>query len=239
MFNSLQDDIVKTIEQAGTASVREIMDALAMDYRDPREREKVNSLLYGELRSIVIRDKNEDGLHTWRIKTRDFEAAKGLEIMFYTELTGRSVVDEEEISLDTKIENRRKRKVYHLDIAITRNSQRYNIEIDGFEHIRADALLSIQEQIAKKEDVQVDIDWMDHESSYVNYQRIDRKPVYQWLNAHPNWCIRYHEELLWPHDLTRNIWLIENGWRIIRFWNFEVKNEMDRCMQDVKALLKG
>ena len=43
--------------------------------------------------------------------------------------------------------------------------------------------------------------------------------------------------MLFIHDITRNIWLIENGWRVMRFWNFEVKDEMERCISDFKALI--
>ncbi len=234
----LREDVVKTIEDAGAVSVREIMDSLSLNYRDPEEREKINSLLYGELRPLVIRDKNEDGMPIWRLKGDSFEAAKGLEIMFYAELSRRPFFEKVESSLDTKIENRRKRKIYHLDIAVSHDNHYLDIEIDGYEHIRADALYSIQNQIEEKgEHCEVVIDWMDNESSYVKYQDIDRQKVYKWCSAHPEWCIRYHEELLWPHDIMRNMWLIENGWKIIRFWNFEIKNSMKRCIKDVEDII--
>lgn len=234
----LREDVVRAIERAGTVSVREIMDSLSLNYRDPKEREKVNSLLYGELRPLVIRDKNEDGMPTWRLKGDEFEAAKGLEIMFYAKLLQQPFFAEAESSLETKVENRRKRKIYHLDIAVSYQNTYLDIEIDGYEHIRADALYSIQQQIGEKgEHCDIEIDWMDHESSYVQYQDIDRKKVYTWCSTHPEWCIRYHEELLWPHDITRNMYLIDNGWRIIRFWNFEIKNAMNRCIKDVEDIL--
>lgn len=236
--NSLQERVLAIIEDSGPVSIREIMELLSMNYRDPQEREKINSLLYGVMRSQVIRDKNEDGLHTWRLKTADFEASKGLEVLLHTELTKRKLLADCTSSLEIQVENRRYRKLYHLDIAIEKNGQKFDIEVDGFEHIRADAMISIQRQIEENgQDHMIEIDWMDHERSYVRYDQIDKSIVYKWLNAHPNWCIRYHEELLWPHDINRNIWLIENGWRIIRFWNFEVKNELDRCVEDVKEFI--
>lgn len=235
----LREEIVKTIEQAGAISVREIMDSLSLDYRDPKERERVHSLLYGELREFVIRDKNEDGMPTWRLKRDEFEPAKGLEIMFYTELLQCPFFSRVQSSLDTKVENRRKGKVYHLDIAVIDNETHLDIEIDGFEHIRADALYSIQKQIADNgESCEIEIDWMDNERSYVDFKEIDRQLVYKWCTANPQWCVRYHEELLWPHDINRNIYLIEQGWKIIRFWNFEIKNSMKRCIQDIEEIIK-
>jgi len=238
--NSLPDRVYKIIEESGPISVRGIMEFLSMNYRNPQEREQINSLLYGVMRSQVIRDKNEDGLHTWRIKGAHFEAAKGLEVMFYTELIKQHIISEETAQLDMQVEHRRARKVYHLDISVEKENQKFDIEIDGFEHLRADAMNSIQRQIEENgEDQMIEIDWMDHERSFVRYDQIDKQVVYKWCNGHPNWCIRFHEELLWPHDISRNIWLIDNGWRIIRFWNFEIKNEMERCVDDVKSFIKG
>ncbi len=232
---SLEDKILDTL-QDGPISTKDILKRLSLDLS---QRERVHSVLYGSLRGSVIRDKDMYGQHTWRLKGFGFEASKGLEVQFYTELLKKKVFSAEESSLDYTIENPRKRKVYHLDIAIMQNDQKYDIEIDGYEHLRADAMSSIGMQIAKKgENAEIEIDWMDHERSYVDFNSIDKQQVYRWCSTHIDWCIRYHEELIWPHDITRNMWLIENGWQVIRFWNFEIKQDLDRCVREVKEWME-
>ncbi len=234
----LVDKVVKVFKEKGPVTIRQLLEQLSLDPKDPKDREKINSLLYGELRSLVIRDKDENGCQTWRLKGNSFEAAKGLEVKFYTELLKRKIITQENSQLDLAIEHPRKRKVYHLDIAVVTPEQKYNIEIDGYEHMRADAMDSMQRQIEKKgEKCEIDIDWMDHERSYVDFKRIDNKIVYKWCANNISWCIRYHEELLWPHDITRNIWLIENGWCVMRFWNFEIRDDLERCIRDVRELI--
>lgn len=232
---SLEDKILASLKD-GPLSTKGILQRLSLDLS---QREQVNSLLYGSLHTSVIRDKDEKGQHTWRLKGFGFEAAKGLEVQFYTELMKHKIFSEKESSLDYTIENPKKRKVYHLDIAVVKNDRKYDVEVDGYEHLRADAMSSIDSQLAKKgENTEIEIDWMDHERSYVNFDSIDKQRVYRWCSTHIDWCIRYHEELIWPHDITRNLWLIENGWQVIRFWNFEIKRDMDRCVQDVKSWMK-
>src|SRR5476651_1089906 len=94
--------------------------------------------------------------------------------------------------------------------------------------MRADARMSIQKQIAKQGTrTEIVIDWMDNETSYADFKAIDSSTVFKWCAMNREWCIRYHEELLKPHDITRNIWLIEQGWKVIRFWNFEIKEERE------------
>jgi hypothetical protein len=231
---SLEDKIIDVLKD-GPLSTKEILERLSLKLSD---KEKINSLLYGKLKAAVIRDKDEHGYHLWRRKGIGFEASKGLEVKLYAELIERKILTPETSSMDFTIENPRKRKVYHLDIAVIEGDQKFDIEIDGYEHIRADAMYSIGQQIKERGDnAEIEIDWMDHERSYVDFKAIDKQTVYKWCSTHIDWCIRYHEELLWPHDITRNMWLIENGWRVIRFWNFEVKKDLNRCINDIKNIL--
>jgi hypothetical protein len=233
---SLEDKVLEALKD-GPVSTKEILKRLSLRLSD---KEKVNSLLYGDLRASVIRDKDENGQHTWRLKGMGFEASKGLEVQFYKELLKHKIISEENSSLDYTIENPRKRRVYHLDIAVVGAEQNFDIEIDGYEHLRADAMYSIAQQLEKNgDDAEIEIDWMDHERSYVNFESIDKQRVYRWCSTHVDWCIRYHEELIWPHDITRNMWLIENGWRVIRFWNFEIKRDMERCVKDVEEWMRN
>lgn len=235
MFGKSLEDKVIDVLKDGPLSTKEILERLSLKLSD---REKVNRLLYSDLRASVIRDKDISGQHTWRLKGDGFEASKGLELLLYTELLKRKIISKENSSTDYTIENPRKRKVYHLDIAVVQGERTFDIEVDGYEHLRADAMYSIGQQIKKYgDDVEIEIDWMDHERSYVDFASIDKQSVYKWCSTHIDWCIRYHEELLWPHDITRNMWLIENGWQVIRFWNFEVKHDLERCLQDVRGIL--
>jgi hypothetical protein len=229
-INKLQDKILTSLQQHTILSSRQLADQLR------RDKEEINSLLYGPLRTLVIRDKDERGYPVWRLRTQAFEAAKGLEVQFYTELLKRKIVTEDNSQLDYPIEHPKYKKVYHLDIAIFAHAQKYDIEIDGFEHMRADAIQSIGSQLARKgeQTKEIEIDWMDNKTSYAEFKSLDTKSVFRWCSRHLDWCITYHEELIWPHDITRNIWLIENGWRIIRFWNEEIRKNMDRCVQDVR-----
>lgn len=238
MSNNIDNQLLHIIETHGPLSSQQILATLKSQYNICVNKETVNSLLYGQLRGLVIRDKNEKGYPVWRIKRQTFEAAMGLEVLFYDNLLRQKIVTEENSRLDYKVRNPRNNKTYHLDIAIFHGDKKTDIEIDGFEHMRADAMLSIQNQIVKKGDThEIEIDWMDNGTSYVDFKLIDSGRVFKWCTSHRDWCMKYHEELIKPHDITRNVWLIENRWKIIRFWNFEVKNEMDRCIQVVKDVL--
>ena len=93
--------------------------------------------------------------------------------------------------------------------------------------------LAFKNQIRAKKST-ISIDWMDNEKSYVDFRQIDSRLVNQWCNKNLQWCITYHEELLWPHDITRNIFLIDNGWQVMRLWNMEVKNDLARCIAEIK-----
>lgn len=239
MAKDLTPTIFRIIQTEGPISVRAIQSTLRAVYGTNADTEEINSLLYGELHDKLIRDKDEAGYPLWRIKVGTFEAAKGLEVMFCLELLQKNVIRKDEAYLGHKIHNRRNGKTYDLDLAIIKNDLKLDIEIDGFEHIRADARLSIQEQIEKRgEKTEIDIDWMDNSSSFTDFKLIDNKRLFRWLATHRDWAKRYHEELLKPHDITRNIWLIESGWKVMRFWNFEVKEEMKRCLDDVKSFLE-
>ena len=239
MAKNISTIVLQIVQKDGPLTSKEILACLERNYSITSDKETVNSLLYGELHSFVIRDKDERGYPTWRAKSVSFEAAKGLEVMFYKELLKRRIVTRENTSLDYEVRNRRNKRTYHLDLAIFHNEKKFNIEIDGYEHMRADARLSIQKQLEKYGSrTEIEIDWMDNRLSYTDFSQIDMKSVFQWCSTHQEWCIRYHEELLKPHDITRNIWLIESGWRIIRFWNFELKEQMERCIRDVKDWLE-
>lgn len=234
---SFEDKVLDVVSKKGPIRVKELLEELGLGAGDG---EKVNSMLYGSLRNVVIRDKDAKGRHTWRLKGSAFEAARGLEVKFYTELIKKKIIAPDNSTMDYTIEHPRKKKVYHLDIAVVQAERKYDIEIDGYEHMRADAMLSIQMQLAKNgTNAEIEIDWMDHERSYVNFDQIDKQLVYRWCSTHVDWCIRYHEELLWPHDITRNMWLIENGWQVMRFWNFEIKNDVDACVKQVREVMRG
>lgn len=236
MPKNLADNILQILLSDGPLNSKAIIANLYNKYRINIDSEEINSLLYGKLHNRLIRDKDENGYPVWRIKGDTFEAAKGLEVKFYNELINRGIITPKNSQLDYQIKNPRNGKTYFLDIAVFKNEKKFNIEIDGFEHIRADARLSIQNQIRRGEDnCEIEIDWMDHNNSFADFKSIDSSGIFKWLLTHRSWCIRYHEELLKPHDITRNIWLIENGWKIIRFWNFAVKDNLNHCLQDVRV----
>lgn len=238
MPKDISAQVLQIVNERGPLSVVRIRSILSTEFRIPATVEQINRLLYGQLRERVVRDKDELGYPTWRIKVGKFEASQGLEVMFYSELLRRNVVTEENSFLGYQMRNRRNGKTYDLDIAIIAGDLKLNIEIDGFEHMRADARLSIQEQIEKRGgNTEIEIDWMDNDTSYVKFKYIDSKSFFKWCMTHRDWCKKYHEELLKPHDITRNMWLIENGWKVMRFWNFEVKEEMEQCIVDVQSLL--
>jgi hypothetical protein len=230
--------ILTVVSDYGPLNVVAIRSYLQKDYGIKKELAQINSLLYSDLRERVIRDKDEAGHPTWRMRHATFEAAQGLEVMLYSELLRRGIIGEHDSHLGYQIRNRRNGKTYDLDIAILEGSFKVDIEIDGFEHIRADARLSIQEQIEKGgADTDIEIDWMDNRNSFTDFKLIDNKSMFRWFLSHKEWTKRYHEELLKPHDITRNIWLIENGWKVIRFWNFEVNDELQRCLDEVTDLI--
>lgn len=237
MQNSLQDYIFQIITDSEPVTTKEIQELLEK-HRVTVSNKEINSVLYGPLRSVVIRDINEKGIPAWKIRRKQFSAAGGLEAKFYNELIKQEIVTKENSQLGFTVKNTRNNKRYHLDIAIWRGDRKYDIEIDGFDHIRADALASLERQIIEGgKNVEIEIDWMDNEKSFIAFNEINTKIVYQWLGKHLSWCIRYHEELLWPKDITRNIWLIEKGWKIMRFWNVEVQREMEKCVDEVKELM--
>jgi very-short-patch-repair endonuclease len=236
MPDKISDTILQLLKYHSPITAQQITQSLRVDFKISIKKEEVNSILYGALHEFVIRDKDERGYPVWRVKNHGFEAAKGLEVMFYNDLIKHDVITSDSSLLDYSIENIRNKKTYYLDIAIMIDGAKFNIEIDGFEHIRADARLSIQKQLEQngRRD-EIIIDWMDNETSYADFGLIDNKRIFSWLARNRSWCVRYHDELLKPHDITRNIWLIENGWRVIRFWNFEIKDELKRCREIVKA----
>ena len=78
---------------------------------------------------------------------------------------------------------------------------------------------------------------MDNRNSFTDFKLIDNKRLFRWFAMHREWSRSFHEELLKPHDITRNIWLIDNGWSVMRFWNFEIKEDRERCVADVKSFV--
>jgi hypothetical protein len=238
MTLSGDNTILDIIKQYGPLSTQEIVNK-AKTCGLQVEKEYINSLLYGFFREAVVRERDTRNIPVWRIKTGAFQAGKGYESSLAKELLRRSVVQENELFLDYTLSNRRTRKTYHLDIALIKDSGKYNIEVDGFEHMRADARLSIQQQIVKKGDnSEIDIDWMDHASSYMDFKLIDSKRINSWCIKHLKWCITYHEELLWPHDISRNIFLIDNGWSVMRLWNMEIKNNLSDSISQISEWIR-
>jgi hypothetical protein len=230
---NVDDVILDIIKESGPVTTKEIIE-FAQKKQVSLQKEYINSILYGYLREVVVRDRNTYNVPTWRLKTQRFEAAKGYESNLYNELIKQKIIFPDEAFLDYEIHHRRARKTYHLDIAIIKNHKKFNIEVDGFEHMRADARLSIQHQVREKGNTcEIEIDWMDNETSFVDFKKIDNTLVNKWCANNVEWCIRYHEELIWPHDITRNIWLIENGWSIMRLWNIQIHRNLPGCIQEI------
>jgi hypothetical protein len=236
-MTDLKDQIFRIISEKEPVTTKEIQDVL-QEYGVNASKESINSALYGPLRNTVVRDVNVKGIPAWRIKRATFAAAGGLEAKFYAELIRQKIVTKDESHLGFTVKNTRNNKRYHLDIAVIRNGNRYDIEIDGFDHVRADALASLERQIIEGgKNMEPEIDWMDNEKSYVAYSEINTKVVYPWLATHIDWTVRYHEELLWPKDITRNIWLIERGWKVIRFWNTQIQKDIKKCAEEAREFL--
>jgi very-short-patch-repair endonuclease len=234
----LREQIFQIITEFEPVTTKEIVTIL-QEHNITTEKETINSLLYGVLRDVVIRDVNEVGIPTWRIRKKQFSAAGGLEAKFFSELIRQHIIPQEKSQLGFTVKNTRNNKRYTLDIAIFKNNSKYNIEIDGFDHIRADALSSIQRQIEKKgSNCEIEFEWMDNKSSFVTFGSIDTSKIYKWCGGHTDWCIRYHEELLWPKDITRNMWLIEKGWKIMRFWNVQIRDDMEKSLKEVKEWIE-
>lgn len=234
MSLSSDDVILDIIKKYGPLTTKQILQ-YAKKQHVSIEKEYIHSILYGYLREVVVRERNTQNIPTWRIKTKSFEAAKGYESILSNELIRKNIFVPSEMFLDFEIQNPRVRKTYHLDIAIFYQNKKYDIEVDGFEHMRADARLSIQNQIENKgRNCDIEIDWMDNKTSYTDFKKIDSSTVTLWCTTHLSWCISFHEELLWPHDITRNIFLIDNGWKIIRFWNMQIKNNLTKSVKEIE-----
>ncbi len=234
----LSDQVFQVVTDHEPITTKEIVDILG-EHGITVSKESINSALYGPLRNSVIRDVNVSGTPAWKIKRVTFEAAGGLEAKFYNELIRQGVITEANAQLGFTVKNIRNNKRYHLDIAVHTNNNRYDIEIDGFDHVRADALSSLERQIIEGgKSIEPEIDWMDNEKSFVAYNEINTKIVYVWLATHVGWAVKYHEELLWPKDITRNIFLLEKGWKVIRFWNTQIQKNRQQCVQEVREFLE-
>jgi len=239
MAKNIDDKVLKIIKQEGSVDASRIKSVLNESFGVGAGSSDINSLLYGTLRDRVTRDKNEKGFPVWRLKGAVFEAAVGLESMFYKTLVNEGVLNNSDSMLDFEVKNNHNNKTYHLDIAIFRDGKKYDIEVDGFEHIRADAMFSIQRQIKRStKNCEIEIDWMDNDNSFVDFKKIDNRKVYKWLNKNREWCNKFHEELIKPHDITRNVYLIENRWIILRFWNYEIKDDLRQCVDDVREVIE-
>lgn len=236
----LIDYITEIIRRDGPISSTELQKILK-DYDIHAQRKDVNSILSALIRkTLLIRDVNEEGIPTYRIRTGKFEASSGLEVKLYTELLRRNIISEENATLGMPVRNRRNGKTYTLDIAIITGDRKYNIEVDDFGHIRPDALRSICYQLEKNQKIkEIDIDWMDHEVSFADFKSFNPKTAYRWCSDHLSWCIRYHEELVKPKDITRNMWLIENGWQVMRVWNKEISDDLDKCVKEISEWLNS
>jgi len=235
--SNLSDQVFRILTELGPLTTSEIQNVLKK-HGLPIEKDEINSILYGSMRNSVVRDVNEKGIPTWRIRKKQFSAAEGLEAKFYHELLRRNIVTEQNSQLGFTVKNTKRNIRYSLDIAVVQNNTKYDIEIDGFDHIRADALASIERQIKEQgPGSDMEIDWMDNKRSFVAYNEIDTKLVYTWCGDNIDWCVRFHEELLWPRDINRNMWLIEKGWRIIRFWNAQVRDDLEMCLEEVKSFI--
>lgn len=235
----LRDLIYRVITEEEPVTTKEIQAKLNF-VESNIAKDSINSILYGELKKSVIRDVNSEGIPAWKVRRAKFTPAGGLELKFYDQLLKKGIINKENSQHGFGVKNTKNNKRYHLDIAVFINSNRYNIEIDGFDHIRADALSSMDRQLDKKgHDCEIEIDWMDHEKSYVSYSNIDTSKVYKWCGKNIDWCIKYHEELLWPKDITRNIWLIDKGWCVIRLWNEQVRAQPEKCMRTISDWLES
>jgi very-short-patch-repair endonuclease len=233
MKNDVQDVVLEILREHGPLETKDILERLTKQ-KLPVERKELNSLLYGALRNQVTKDVNAACVQVWNLSQQKFTATKGLEFTLYRELLHKKIITTENSQLDFAVTNRRNRKVYHLDIAVRQKVRKLNIEVDGFDHLRADAMYSIQKQLREKgKNSEIEIDWMDHERSFIDYKSIDTESIYQWCTRHAEWCRRYHEELIWPKDISRNLYLIENGWEIMRVWNYEVKHDLKRVVQEI------
>ncbi len=232
----IDNTILEIIKEFGPVTTKEIIEH-AKKQKISINKEYINSILYGTFREVVVRDRNNKNIPTWRLRTKSFEAAKGYETQLHNALIKENIIRTDEAFLDFEVHHPRTRKTYHLDIAIFKQDKKYNIEVDGFDHMRADARLSIQKQIKEKKSM-IEIDWMDNEHSYVDFQKIDSNLVNKWCKKNVSWCITYHEELIWPQDITRNIWLIENGWRIMRLWNIQIQHNLQQCIQEIKEWIE-
>lgn len=225
--------ILDIIKEHGPVTTKEIVE-LAQKQNVSLDKEYINSILYGYFHEVVVRDRNNFNVPTWRLKTQSFEAAKGYEANLLHELIKQKIVSPDQAFLDFTVQHLRHKKTYHLDIALFHHGKQFNIEVDGFDHMRADARQSIEKQIRQNgETCEIVIDWMDNTNSYVDFKDIDTSLVTKWCNKHLFWCITYHEELLWPHDITRNIWLIENGWKVMRLWNIQITANLSGCIKEI------
>ena len=234
---SLNESLINILKDFPNLTVKEIQKKL-IKQKVVVPDESINSLLYGELRERVNRDLNVNGIPTQSIKGLSFHASKGLEFKLYQRLIDKEIITTENSTIDYILENKKRGLTYHLDIAIELQNQKFNIEVDGFDHLRADARLSIQKQIRfKGMNAKIEIDWMDNKSSFVDFKQIDNDLIYKWCHNNLDWCRLYHEELIWPDDINRNMFLIESGWKIMRLWNEEVKRNINYCIQEIEDFL--
>jgi hypothetical protein len=232
--SELKDKIVQIVRQYGPVTSGEVRNVLSEHKVEARSKQ-INVLLSELSRStLLIRDVNAEGVPTYRVRTGRFEASSGLEVKLFHELIKRGIVTEENASLGLRLRNRRNGKTYSLDIAVQKEGKKFNIEVDDFRHIRADALRSISSQLEQDRKLkEIDIDWMDNRVSFTDFKSFDSKVAYRWCIKNLPWCIRYHEELIKPKDNVRSDFLRENGWVVMRVWNKEITEDLERCVREI------
>src|SRR4051794_27825546 len=95
MALSVDDLVLDIIKEHGPVTTKEII-TLALKKNVAVDKEYINSILYGYFREVVVRDRNNFNVPTWRLKTQSFEAAKGYEATLFKELiTQRIIVSDE------------------------------------------------------------------------------------------------------------------------------------------------
>src|SRR5438309_788969 len=102
----LPSKVLQVILEIGPVHVNEILQFLEKRHHLHVEKEEIHSLLYGDLRELVIRDKDEKGFPAWRAKGVLFEAAKGLEVSLYNELLKRNIIERDSSQLDFPVRDR-------------------------------------------------------------------------------------------------------------------------------------
>jgi DNA mismatch endonuclease, patch repair protein len=62
-------------------------------------------------------------------------------------------------------------------------------------------------------------------------------PAHYWGQSGPFWDAKIQRNR--ERDRAVDKELAGTGWTVIRFWDFEVENELERCVEDVRAALSS